>query len=237
MRIAVAGGTGWVGKLVVEQARGQGHEVVVMSRSGGVDLISGAGLDDALRGVDVVIDVANVTTLSRKTSVTFFETETRNLLAAEERAGVRHHVLLSIVGIDRVDSGYYIGKRRQEELALAGPIPVTLLRVTQFHEFAAQMLDKVPGPVKVAPMMLSRPIAASEVATELVRLAEGPAQGRVTELAGPEVLTMASMMRRLARGKLVLTVPAGKALAKGGVLPAGEFRRGKITFEQWAASR
>ena len=239
MRMAVAGGTGWVGKLVVEQARERGHEVVVISRSGGVDLVTGAGLDEALRGVDVVIDVANVTTLSRKASVAFFEAETRNLLAAEERAGVRHHVLLSIVGVDRVDSGYYFGKRRQEELALAGPIPVTLLRVTQFHEFAAQMLAQMPGPVKVAPRMVSRPVAAAEVAAELVRLAERPAQGRATELAGPEELTMASMMRRLAKGKgqLVLTVPVGKAMANGGVLPAGDFHRGKITFEQWAASR
>lgn len=243
MKMAVAGGTGWVGKLVVEQARERSHDVVVISRSGGVDLMTGTGLDDALHGVDVVIDVANTSTLSRKASVAFFETETRNLLKAEERAGVRHHVLLSIVGVDRVDSGYYTGKRRQEELALAGPIPVTLLRVTQFHEFAAQMLDKVPGPVKVAPLMVSRPVAAAEVAAEvaaeLVRLAEGPAQGRTTELAGPEVLTMASMMRRLARGKgkLVLTVPVGKAMANGGVLPAGTFHSGKITFEQWAASR
>ncbi|TYB62346.1 SDR family oxidoreductase [Nonomuraea sp. PA05] len=237
MRMAVAGGTGWVGRLVVGRAREQGHEVVVMSRSAGVDLMTGAGLDEALRGADVVIDVANVSTLSRRKSVAFFETETRNLLAAEERAGVRHHVLLSIVGVDRVDSGYYLGKRRQEELALAGPVPVTLLRVTQFHEFAAQMLGKVPGPVKVAPSMLSRPVAACEVAAELVRLAEGPAQGRVRELAGPEVLTMASMMRRLAKGKLVLTVPAGKAMASGGVLPDGDFRSGEITFEQWAASR
>jgi uncharacterized protein YbjT (DUF2867 family) len=222
---------------VVERARERGHEVVVISRAGGVDLTTGAGLDDALRGVDVVIDVANVTTLRRKTSVAFFETETRNLLAAEERAGVRHHVVLSIVGVDRVDSGYYFGKRRQEQLALAGPIPVTILRATQFHEFAAQLLDKVPGPVKVAPSMVSRPVAASEVATELVRLAEGPAQGRATELAGPEVLTMASMVRHLAKGSLVLTVPAGRDMATGGVLPAGDFRSGKITFEQWAASR
>jgi len=237
MRVAVAGGTGWVGRPVVERARERGHEVVVISRSAGVDLVTGAGLGDALRGVDVVIDVANVTTLSRKESVAFFEAETRNLLAAEERAGVRHHVVLSIVGIDRVDSGYYFGKRRQEELALAGPIPVTILRATQFHEFAAQMLERVPGPVKVAPVMVSRPVAAADVADELVRLAEGPAQGRATELAGPEVLKMASMMRRLAKGRLVLTVPAGRAMATGGLLPAGDFHQGKITFEQWAAAR
>ncbi|MGK5684250.1 SDR family oxidoreductase [Actinoplanes sp. URMC 104] len=237
MNIAVAGGTGWVGRLVVEQARARGHEVVVISRSTGVDLTTGEGLDDALRGVDVVVDVTNVETLSRKASVAFFETTTRTLLAAEERAGVRHHVVLSIVGVDRVDSGYYEGKRRQERLALDGPIPATVLRATQFHEFAAQLLDRVPGPVKLVPAMLSRPVAASEVAAELVRLAEGPARGLATDLAGPEVLEVPAMVRRLARRGLVLSVPAGRAMAHGGLLPEGDFHRGEITFDEWLAAR
>jgi uncharacterized protein YbjT (DUF2867 family) len=111
--MAVAGGPAGSASWVVERS----HEVVAISRSGGVDLMTGAGLDEAPRGADVV---ANVTTLSRKASVAFFEAETRNLLAAEERAGVRHRVVLSIVGVDRVDSGYYFGKRGQEELALPG---------------------------------------------------------------------------------------------------------------------
>ncbi|WP_127502426.1 SDR family oxidoreductase [Actinoplanes solisilvae] len=237
MRMAVAGGTGWVGKLVVAEARRRGHEVAVISRSHGVDLTTGAGLDDALRGSDVVIDVTNIETLSGKTATEFFETETQTLLAAETKAGVRHHVVLSIVGVDRVGTGYYTAKRRQEELALAGPIPATVLRATQFYEFAEQMLGRVPGPVKLAPSMLTRPVAAADVAAELVGLAEGPAQGHARDLAGPEVLKMPDMMRRLAKGKLVLTVPAGKAMASGGLLPAGEFTSGKITFEQWAAAR
>ncbi|MDY7089875.1 MAG: NAD(P)H-binding protein [Actinomycetota bacterium] len=237
MRIAVAGGTGMVGELVVERARAAGHEVVVISRSHGVDLTTGAGLDEALQGVDAVIDVANVETLSRKKAVDFFETTTRHLLAAEERSRVRHHVVLSIVGVDRVDSGYYAGKRRQEELALAGPIPATVLRATQFHEFAAQLVARIPGPVKVVPSMLTRPVAAADVAAELVRLAEGPAQGLATDLAGPEVLRMPAMVRRVARGKLVLTVPAGRAMSGGGLLPAGDFRRGEVTFDEWVAGR
>lgn len=237
MRMAVAGGTGWVGKLVVERAREAGHEVVVISRSRGVDLTTGTGLDEALRGVDAVIDVVNVETLSRRTAIEFFETTTRHLLAAEKRSHVRHHVVLSIVGVDRVNSGYYAGKRRQEELALAGPVPATVLRATQFHEFAAQMIERVPGPVKVVPSMLTRPVAASDVAAELVRLAEGPAQGLATDLAGPEVLRMAAMVRRLAKGKLVLTVPAGRAMSGGGLLPAGDFHRGEVTFDEWVAGR
>ncbi|GID29276.1 3-beta hydroxysteroid dehydrogenase [Paractinoplanes brasiliensis] len=233
----MAGGTGMVGELVVERARAAGHEVVVISRSHGVDLTTGAGLDEALQGVDAVIDVANVETLSRKKAIDFFETTTRHLLAAEERSHVRHHVVLSIVGVDRVDSGYYAGKRRQEELALAGPIPATVLRATQFHEFAAQLIARVPGPVKVVPSMLTRPVAAADVAAELVLLAEGPAQGLATDLAGPEVLKMPAMVRRVARGKLVLTVPAGRAMSGGGLLPAGDFRRGEVTFDEWVAGR
>jgi uncharacterized protein YbjT (DUF2867 family) len=243
--MAVAGGTGWVGKLVVEHARAAGHDVVVISRSRGVDLMTGAGVDDALRGVEAVIDVTNVVTVSRAAAVRFFETTTRTLLEAERRAGVRHHVVLSIVGVDRVDWGYYQGKRRQEELVLAGPVPSTVLRATQFHEFAAQSLERIPGPVAVMPAMRSRPVAADEVAAELVRLAAGEPQGLTTDIAGPEVLEMASAMRRLTkeRGirKLVLRVPlptaAGRAMAGGGLLPAGDFRRGKVTFDQWAGVR
>jgi len=242
MRMAVAGGTGWLGKLVVAKARAAGHEVVVISRSNGVDLLTGSGLDEALRGVDVVIDVANKITLSRRAAVEFFETTTRNLLAAQERAGVQHYVVVSIVGIDRVDSGYYLGKRRQEELALAGPIPVTILRATQFYEFTEQVMAQVPGPIKVVPTMVTRAVAAEDVASELVRLAEGPAvQGYATELAGPEVLRMADMVRRIAKGKVVLNLPlpdaASRSMARGGLLPTGEFHQGGITFDTWAATR
>ncbi|MCO8274929.1 NAD(P)H-binding protein [Actinoplanes sp. TRM 88003] len=241
MRMAVAGGTGWLGKLVVEKARAQGHEVVVISRSNGVDLLTGAGLDEALRGVDVVIDVANKVTLNRKVAIGFFETTTRNLLAAQERAGVKHYVVVSVVGVDRVDSAYYAGKRRQEELALAGPIPVTILRATQFFEFTEQVMAQIPGPVKLVPTMVTRPVAAADVAAELVRLAEGPAQGRTTELAGPEVLRMGDMVKRVAKGKLVLNVPlpdaASRSMARGGLLPTGDYNQGRITFEQWAAAR
>ncbi|WP_250030796.1 SDR family oxidoreductase [Paractinoplanes maris] len=239
--MAVAGGTGRLGTLVVAQARAAGHEVVVMARSSGVDLTTGAGLDEALRGVDVVIDAANHVTLNRRAAIDFFEATTRNLLAAQQRAGVRHYVVVSIVGVDRVHSGYYAGKLRQEEVALAGPIPVTVLRVTQFYEFAEQMIERVPGPVKVVPSMVTRPVAAADVAAELVRLAEGPAQGRAPELAGPEVLEMADMMRRIARGRLVLRVPlpdaASRAMARGGLLPVGDHRQGGITFDEWAGTR
>ena len=106
----------------------------------GEDLTTGAGLDKALDGVAAVVDTSDVTAVGRRRSVRFFEAATANLLAAGQRAGVGHHVALSIVGCDRVDLGYYLGKRRQEELVLADGVSGSVLRTTQFHEFAAQML-------------------------------------------------------------------------------------------------
>ncbi|BCY11903.1 SDR family oxidoreductase [Actinoplanes sp. L3-i22] len=242
MRIAVAGGTGWLGKLVVTEATEAGHDVVVIARSRGVDLITGRGLDEALAGVDVVIDVSNIETVSGAKATGFFETVTRNLQAAEARAGVKHHVLVSIIGIDRVEWGYYTAKLNQEKVALAGPVPTTVLRAAQFHEFAQQSLTRFGGPVAVVPAMLSQPVAAREVAAELVRLAAAePVAGLAPELAGPEPLQMADLVRKVARAhgprKWVLSFPlpgeAGKAMKSGGALPQGPGLRGTQTFDQW----
>src|SRR3712207_421951 len=123
VRVAVVGGTGLVGRYVVQALERSGDEVTVVARSTGADVVRGTGLDEALAGAEVVVDVSNREVLSRRASVGFFGRATENLLAAGERAGVRHHVVLSIVGVDRVGTGYYGGKVRQEELALAGPVP------------------------------------------------------------------------------------------------------------------
>ena len=239
-RIAVAGGTGVVGQHVVDRIRALGHEPVVLARSTGVDVTTGAGLAVALDGVDAVVDATNVTTVARSKAVRFFETATTNLLAAEQAAGVRHHVVLSIVGIDRVDFGYCIGKRRQEEVALAGPVPTSVLRATQFHEFAAQLLDR-GGPVALVPTMLSQPVAAREVGEALTDLALGEPAGLVPELAGPEQRGMADLVRRVrdARGSrrpvLSMRLPGrvGAAKANGGLLPTGDGPRGRQTFAEW----
>jgi uncharacterized protein YbjT (DUF2867 family) len=157
MRIAVAGGTGVVGRRVVEAVRAQGHDAIVLSRSTGVDLITGTGLDAALEGIDAVVDTANVSTLSADVATRFFETATGNLIAAASRAGVPHVVLLSIVGIDRMPHDYYAGKLAQERVIEAGPVPWTILRATQFHEFAAQLFDRGKlGPLHVAPRAPAR---------------------------------------------------------------------------------
>jgi uncharacterized protein YbjT (DUF2867 family) len=244
MRIAVAGGTGQVGKLVVDAARERGHEPVVIARSTGVDLTTGAGVEAALDGVEVIIDVTNVTTTSRAKAVAFFEAVTNTLLKAAAKAGTKHHIALSIVGIDRIGLGYYRGKLRQEELVLNGAVPATVLRATQFHEFAAQMLGNAIGPIVPVPTTLCMPIAAREVAEALVELAAGQPLGKAPDLAGPEERQLVSMTRQLVKvrglGKLVVPIPLpgaiGKGLRHGGLLPTGPGPRGTETFDQWLAS-
>jgi uncharacterized protein YbjT (DUF2867 family) len=245
MRIAVAGGTGVVGRHVVEAVRAAGHEPVVLARAAGVDLTTGDGLDRALDGVARLVDVTNISTLRASTATAFFESVTGHLLASGRRAGVEHHVTLSIVGIDRVGLGYYAAKRRQEELVLGGGVPVTVLRATQFHEFAEQMLQRVGrGPVVIAPPMLSQPVAAREVGQELVRLVVGEPKGMAPEIAGPEVHQMADLLRRVLRARhasrLVVPLPAvgaaARAAAGGGLLPEGDGPRGRQTFDEWLAA-
>lgn len=243
MRIAVAGGTGVVGTHTVDAVIRAGHQPVVLARSRGVDLTTGQGLDAALDGADVVIDASNVTTLSRRRSVEFFNAATTNLLDAAARASVGHLVVISIVGVDLVDSGYYAGKRRQEEIVRSGPVPYTILRATQFHEFPRQLLDRSRGPVALIPRMRVQPVAAAEVAEHLVGLATGPALGSATELAGPEVHDLVPLARevakRLGRPRYVVALPVpgkpGRAMASGALLPTEPGPRGSITFAEWLA--
>ncbi|MFJ9034126.1 SDR family oxidoreductase [Streptomyces sp. NPDC102274] len=242
-RVAVAGGTGLVGRHVVEELSAAGHEPVVLARSRGVDLVSGKGLEAAMAGVEAVVDVSNVTTVSARKATSFFQAVTGNLLDAGARAGAEHYVLLSIVGIDRVGHGYYQGKLRQEELLKGGPVPWTVLRATQFHEFARQTLDRTPGPIAVVPRMRTQPIAAREVAQHLVALALAPPQGMAPELAGPRVEQLVDMVGKLLRAehqrRLVLPVKfpgaAGDAMAGDGQLPTGPGARGSETYDEWLA--
>lgn len=244
-KIAVAGGTGGVGRHVVEVAGARGHEVVVLSRSAGIDLTSGAGLSERLAGVDVVIDTTNTFTQKREESETFFGAVTRNLLAAEEQAGVGHHVALSIVGIDEVPAGYYQGKLLQERIVAAGDVPWSILRATQFHEFAEQALRFVTvGRLSLVPRMLSQPVAAVEVAEALIDLAVAGPGGRVPDLAGPERLQMADLARRVSKarglGRWVIPVPvpgvAGRGMRSGALTPSEDGPRGRQTFTEWLAT-
>ncbi|MEH3034427.1 MAG: NAD(P)H-binding protein [Aeromicrobium erythreum] len=245
MRIVVAGGTGVVGRLVVEVARGRGHDVVVLSRAHGIDLLTGDGLAGAVEGADAVVDVTSTQTQSTRAARAFFEQTTRNLLAAEDAAGIGHHVLLGIVGSDRAASGYYAGKVHQEELVAAGPVPWTILRATQFHEFAVQVRGAAAlGPLVLVPVMRSAPVAAREVAERLVDLAAAGPAGRATDLAGPQERSMVELARawgaHVGDRRRVVPVPLpgrfGRGLRSGAILPGPDADRGTTSFEDWLAS-
>jgi uncharacterized protein YbjT (DUF2867 family) len=243
MRIAVAGGTGLMGRLVVRELMTTGHDPVVLARSRGVDLTTGLGLAEKLTGCEALIDVSNVITMRKSVSVAFFGAATAQLLRAAARAGVGHQVALSIVGVDTVDYGYYLGKRRQEELIAAGPVPWTVLRTTQFHEFAQQLLGRVPGPLVLVPKMRVQPVAAGEVAAALVDRATGRPGGFVPPMAGPEQLDLADMTRRLLKARssrrllVSMRLPGrtGAAMAGGGLLPEDPYVRGHQTYSQYLA--
>jgi uncharacterized protein YbjT (DUF2867 family) len=245
MRIAIAGGTGRIGRLTSAALESAGHQTVPFSRAAGVDAYAGRGLDDALRGADALIDVTNTLAADEAAIVDFFGTVTRNLLAAEERAGVRHHVLLSIVGIDhnkRVP--HYAGKREQERLVESGPVPWSIVRATQFHDFAAMVADRAEkdGTATVAPLLL-QPIAPADVAAELAEIAVGAPLGARIDIAGPETQDLVDMARRTfaVRGQDIKLVPTwrgsyGTDMAGEAMLPGEGARLGSTTFDDWLAA-
>jgi uncharacterized protein YbjT (DUF2867 family) len=242
MNIAVAGGTGTVGQRVVSIARARGHGVVSLSRAEGVDLVSGTGLAEALKGVDTVIDVANTQTLSGKKSVDFFTAVTGNLLQQGKAAGVRHHVALSIVGTDKAAAGYYAGKLAQERLVRKGDVPWTIVRATQFHEFAEQMLQRSSlGPLVLIPRMVTQPVAAREVAEALVDAAEAGPQGQAADFGGPERRHLADLVRAYAgkqgQKKRVIEFtapgPLWRAMRNGDLIPEPGAAVGRQKFREW----
>jgi uncharacterized protein YbjT (DUF2867 family) len=187
------------------------HEVVVVSRARGVDVFTGRGLDEALRGVDTVIDASNVQG-DDETTRAFFTTSTTNLLAAEKRARVKHHVLLSIVGIDRIQgNAHYAGKRIQEKLLESSPVPVTIQRATQFYEFVEMVLGWTrQGDAATLPPLLLQPMAAADVGQVLAEVAAGPPRRRATNVGGPEPHDLIDLARRIlgARGDSLRLIPS-----------------------------
>jgi uncharacterized protein YbjT (DUF2867 family) len=244
MRIAVVGATGRIGTQTVRALQRNGHETVAISRSSAIDAYTGVGLDGALGGVDALIDTSNTLSQDEAEIVDFFSTTTTNLLAAEQRATVPHHVLLSIVGIDKGQRvPHYAGKREQERLVMSGPIPWTVVRATQFLDFAVQVAGwtRQDGTATIAPLLV-QPIAHSDVGDCLADIAGGEPLRRHVNIAGPETQDLVDMARRTfeARGETVRLVPTWRgafdtSMAGEVLLPGDDARLGHVTFEDWLA--
>lgn len=245
MRVAVIGGTGLVGRFTMESLRRGGHDAVGVARSTGVDVTTGAGLDEALADADAVIDVTNTPATDAGEAEEFFGSVSRHLLAAEKRAGVGHHVVLSIVGVDDVGANaHYAGKRRQEQVVTAGSIPFTIVRATQFFEFAEMVVGWTrKGDTAVVPPLLVQPVAAADIGRALADIATSAAQGRTRELAGPERQDLVDMARRTlaVRGQSLTLVPSWSdgpfsvEMAGEVLLPGPDAEIAGTTFDTWLA--
>jgi len=243
MKIVVIGGSGLIGKKLVPILRQQGHEAVPASPSSGVNALTGEGLAGALAGAAVVVDVSNAPSWGDAEVLEFFEKSTRNLLAAEAAAGVRHHVALSVVGADRLpDSGYMRAKVAQEGLIKAGKVPYTILRATQFFEFLGGIAGSGgSGDTLRLPTAPMQPLASDDVAAALADVAVSAPVNKIIELAGPETLPIAEFVRRfLAASGDKRTVVAdpqaryyGAALDERGLNPGDNPRIGPTRFEDW----
>ncbi|MGF1428136.1 SDR family oxidoreductase [Kitasatospora sp. LaBMicrA B282] len=244
MRISVIGGTGRIGARVVPLLAADGHQVRSCSRSTGVDLLTGAGLAEALADAEAVVDLTQSPTVD-EAAARFFETATGNLLAAAGRAGVGHAVLLSIVGVDLVPgSDYYRAKVRQEELFRAGPVPYSVLRATQFFEFVEEIMAwTTEGGTVRLPATPLQPVAADDVARAVAELATGAPLNGTLDLAGPQVLPLDELGRLAlaARGadRTVSTDPTAGPFARtpDGALLAGPGARIAATrYRDWLAT-
>src|SRR5216110_3534766 len=243
MKIVVIGGSGLIGKKVVQNLRQRGHEVVAASPSSGVNTVTGEGLAQALAGAQVVVDVANAPSWEDKAVLAFFETSGRNLLAAEAAAGVGHHVALSVVGTDRLlASGYFRAKMAQENLIKESPIPYTIVRATQFFEFVGAIAQSATeGQTVRLPPAMMQPIVSDDVAAALADIAvEQPLNGTI-ELAGPEPIRMDELVRQFLRAnrdarKVTTDVHAryfGIELNAQSLNPGEHPRLGTMRFEDW----
>jgi uncharacterized protein YbjT (DUF2867 family) len=203
MKIVVIGGTGLIGSKLVEKLRRAGHDALPASPDSGVDTYTGKGLEDALEGAKVVVDVSNAPAWEDAAVFDFFQTTARNVLAVETATGVSHHVLLSVVGTDRLpDSGYMRAKLAQEETVKAGSVPYTILRATQFFEFIGRIADSsTDGDTVHLPPVFVQPEAADDVAATLAEIAVSEPVNAIVELAGPDQFRLDELAERVLRAK------------------------------------
>jgi len=242
MKIVVIGGTGLIGSKTVPILRQGGHEVLAASPSSGVNSITGEGLKEAMTGAQVVIDLTNSPSFEDRAVLEFFETSGRNLVPAEAAAGVRHHVALSIVAIDRTDNGYFRAKVAQEKLIETSGIPYTIIRATQFMEFLGGIADSsADGNIVRLPPGLFQPIAADDIAPIVAEVALAPPRNGISEIAGPELAPFNEIVARYLKAvgdpREVASDPEarywGGRVEERSLVPLGEARLGRIGLDEW----
>ncbi|RCS21891.1 NAD-dependent epimerase/dehydratase family protein [Phyllobacterium salinisoli] len=243
MKIVVIGGNGLIGSKTVTRLRDKGHDVLAASPNSGVNTITGEGLSEALKGADVVIDLANSPSFENKAVLEFFATAGHNLLAAEVKAGVKHHIALSVVGTERLpESGYLRAKLVQEKLIKASPIPYTIVHSTQFMEFLKGIADSgtIGTIVHLSPAYV-QPIASDDVADAMADVALGKPINGMIEIAGPERVRLSEIVSRYLKATddprtVQSDVHAryfGAELNDQSLVPGDGARIGKIGFEDW----
>ncbi|MEU1518692.1 NAD(P)H-binding protein [Streptomyces sp. NPDC005811] len=246
MRVVVAGATGLIGSRTVARLRDHGVEVVGLSRGAGVDATTGKGLDEAMRGADVVVDVTDTPSREEPESLEFFGTATHNLLEAAARAGAGHHVILSVVGAERLRTGYFRAKALQEEQVRRSPLPYSIVRATPFFESVEYMSRAATcgDVVHVAPVLI-RPVSTDDVAATVAHVAVGVPLFGVLEVAGPEEHRFDDLAAKLlaARGYLPEVVCDARTPFFGAMpgqrvlLPGADAHLGHETFSEWLARR
>jgi uncharacterized protein YbjT (DUF2867 family) len=242
MKIVVIGGSGLIGSKTAAILLRDGHHVVAASPQSGINTITGEGLKEAVAGAQVVIDLANSPSFEDKAVLAFFETSGRNLLGAEAAAGGRHHVALSIVGIDRSDNGYFRAKIAQEKLIKASGIPYTIIRSTQFLEFLGAIADSsaAGNRVRISPGLF-QPIAADDVAAIVADVARAAPRNGIVEIAGPERAPFNEIVARYLKAigdpRVVVSDPEarywGGRVEEKSLVPLGEARLGRIGLDEW----
>lgn len=247
MKIVVIGGKGLIGSKVVSKLNSLGHDAVAASPSTGVDTISGKGLDEALEGAKVVVDVVNSPSFEEKAVLKFFETSTANIAKAELEAGVWHHVALSIVGMPKLpDNGYFKAKISQERLIEESHVPFTIVQSTQFFEFLGSIANTAGKDSSIPmPSGFFQPIASDDVAAFLVEYALGSPLNGAVEIAGPEPFRMADLVQKYLKAtkdsRTVVSDPNatyfGSQLKDTTLLPGKKARIGKVNFENWMKSQ
>ncbi|GAA0605667.1 SDR family oxidoreductase [Kribbella sandramycini] len=243
MKIVVIGGTGLIGSKVVRRLEAHGHQAIAAAPNTGVNSLTGEGLDEAMAGASVVVDLSNSPSFEDNAVLEFFRTSTTNLLEAEKKAGVGHHVALSIVGTERSPQiGYFRAKVAQEELIQTSGIPFSLVHATQFYEFVKAIADssEVDGAVRIQPVNF-QPIAGDDVADAVAKTAAGEPLNKRIDVAGPELSRMDEFFRKaladLGDPREVITDPEatyyGAVVAEDALVPIDEVTLGRIHYADW----